>query len=92
MVLNFLWLQSNRDAFPGVNRRILVFMITAGNKKGKTTAQRIVQWENSWVSQRVIPERKNRAACNESWMNEEDILFAAREFIKTQGEGKLLKR
>lgn len=89
LVLNFLWIQQQREGFPGLDRRGLARVVAVSNMKGGKTAQMIVHWERSWVEQRIIPERKSRdTKYNASWMNEEDIACAARDFARSQREGK----
>jgi hypothetical protein len=89
LVLNFLWIQQRRKDFPGLTRRLLAQTVAVSNNRGTTTARMIVKWERSWVQQRTIPERKSRdIKYNVSWMNEEDIACAARDFARSQGEGK----
>ena len=89
LVLNFLWIQQQRKNFPGLNRRRLAETVAASNKRGSKTARKIIQWEKSWVEQRTIPERKSKnMTCSTSWMNEEDIACAARDFARSQREGK----
>jgi hypothetical protein len=89
LVLAFIWIQEHRDEYPGATRRDLAQMIARANNKGEKSARRIVQWENSWVAQRIIPKRKKQSNnSNYSWMHEEEICCAVRDFARSQGEGK----
>jgi hypothetical protein len=52
--------------------------------------RKIVQWEKSWIKDRTIPESKaGKHKHNISWMDDEGLLSAVQEFIKSQGESQL---
>jgi hypothetical protein len=58
--------------------------------KGGHTVRKIVQWEKSWIKDRTIPESKaGKHKHNISWMDDEGLLSAVQEFIKSQGESQL---
>jgi hypothetical protein len=89
LVLNFLWIQDQRQSFANATRKELARIVAASHNRRTETARRIVQWEKSWVEQRTIPQGKwGGEKWNASWMNEEDILCAVRDFARSQGEGK----
>ena len=90
MLLSFLWIRQKRENFPGVNLRDLARMVATNHNKGTGYARHLVIWEKSWTAHRVIPQRKSRkSSADVSWMNEEDIACATRDFVKTQGDSKL---
>jgi hypothetical protein len=92
LVLAFLWIQEHRHEYPGATRRDLAQMVARANNKGEKSARRIVQWEISWVARRIIPKRKTQGKKSSySWMHEEEICCAVRDFAKSQGEGKGLR-
>lgn len=91
MLLSFLWVRQKRENFPGVKLGDLARMVATNYNKGTGYARNLIIWERSWTENRSIPQRKSRkSSANVSWMNEEDISCAARDFVKTQGEGKFL--
>ena len=51
------------------------------------TARNIFRWENLWVSQREIPEGKERDDYD-SWMYDRDVNDAMRKFAGTQSDSK----
>jgi hypothetical protein len=90
MLLSFLWIRQKRENFPGVKLRELARMVATNHNKGTGYARNLVVWERSWTENRIIPQRQSRKSpASVSWMNEEDIACAARDFVKTQGDGKL---
>lgn len=52
--------------------------------RGYNTSRDIVQWENSWVDEREIPERKSREIYA-LWMDNEELKESIRDFARTQG-------
>jgi hypothetical protein len=89
LVLNFLWIQDQRQSFTKATRKELASIVAATHNRRGGTARRIMQWEKSWVGQRTIPQGNwGGKKWNVSWMNEEDILCAVRNFARSQGEGK----
>jgi hypothetical protein len=65
-------------------------MIATRYNRGSGYAHRLPQWERSWIETRFIPERKSCGNCSRvSWINEEDIVCAARDLAKSQGDGKM---
>jgi hypothetical protein len=89
MVLSFLELQQRKDESISANRRRGLATIVAKNYgRGTTTGRKIVQWEKSWIESRTIPEGKAGGKQHGvSWMDDEEILLATQQFIKSQGEG-----
>ena len=88
MVQSFLWIQQRKHEFPDSSRRGLARVVAKNNGKGGHTAQKIVQWEKSWVKTRAIPESKaGKHRHHISWMDDEEILLALRSFINRKGEG-----
>ena len=55
--------------------------------QGHPTSRSIVQQENSQVHTRKNPERKERSD-GETWMYDEDVNDAIKEFAKAQGDNK----
>ena len=55
--------------------------------RGTFTAQNIVRWENLWVGQQEIPERKERDDYD-LWMYDGDLNDAMMKFAATQGDSK----
>ncbi|KAN0083545.1 hypothetical protein V8E54_002633 [Elaphomyces granulatus] len=87
MVLSFLWLQQRRDQFPGKTRRELGSITANSFGRGLHTGKMIVKWTNSWVRHREIPNTNaGRHMHNFTWMDDEDVVFAARNFCRQQGE------
>lgn len=85
MVQQFLQIQLKSQ--PSQSRRELSLTISRAFGRGHHTSRSIVQWENSWVHTREIPERKERSD-GESWMYDEDVNNAIKEFTKAQGDSK----
>jgi hypothetical protein len=91
MVASFLMLQQRKNEFQGCSRRELSAIVAKSYGKGAHSALKIVRWERSWVEHRTIPESaagKHRQ--NMSWMNDEEVLLAVQQFVKSQGEGHFL--
>jgi hypothetical protein len=89
MVLSFLWLQQRRDQFPGKTRRELGSITANSFGRGLHTGKMIVKWTNSWVRHREIPNTNaGRHMHNFTWMDDEDVVFAARNFCRQQGESE----
>lgn len=90
MLLSYFWIQQERERFPGVKLKELAQMVAKSYNKGSGYARHLPQWEKSWIENRFIPERKSCGNCgNVSWMNEEDVACATRDFAKSQGESKM---
>jgi hypothetical protein len=88
MVASFLMLQQRKNEFQGCSRRELSAIVAKSYGKRTHSGLKIVQWERSWVEHRTIPESKaGKHKQNISWMNDEEVLLAVQQFVKTQGEG-----
>ena len=85
MVQQFL--QTQLKTQPSQTRRDLSLTIFRAFDRGHHTARNIVQWEKSWVHTREIPERKKRSD-GKSWMYDENINNAIKEFARAQGDSK----
>jgi hypothetical protein len=49
----------------------------------------IIKWANSWVRDQEIPNtHAGHHKHNFSWMDDEDVVFAVRSFIRQQGESE----
>lgn len=53
--------------------------------RGQETSWNIIRWENSWIDERFIPEKKHYRD-HESWMDDEDLLGSVQNFAKQQGD------
>ena len=89
MVQSFLWIIQKRDQFPGTTERQLAYMVARSFNRGNHTSKKIIQWTNSWVNKGIIPKTQSgQHKHNFSWMDDEDVELAVREFICQQGESK----
>jgi hypothetical protein len=88
MVRSFLWMQEQKDKLPKKDRRGIAEMVAASFNRRSWTGRKIVRWERHWMKNRTIPESKagKHRACL-SWLEDEGVLCAVRDFAKTQGEG-----
>ena len=51
--------------------------------------RKIIQWERSWVKQRVIPNTKAENKRGDlSWMEDEDLVLSIKDWAKKTGESK----
>ena len=85
MVQQFLHTQLKNQS--SQSRIDLALTVSRRFDQGFHTARSIVQWEKSWVEEREIPQRKDRND-GDSWMYNEDVNDAIKEFAKTQGDSK----
>jgi hypothetical protein len=91
MVLSFLWLLRRRDQFPGKSQRELGYITAHSFGRGTHTGKLIVNWTDSWVRRQEIPNtNRGRNKHNFSWMDDEDVVFAARGFCGQQGESEYI--
>jgi len=89
MVQSFLWLQLRRHQFPGKTQRELACITAHSFKRGYHTGRMIIKWAKSWVHERKIPNTSaGRNKHNFTWMDDEDLMFAVRSFIRQEGESK----
>ena len=85
MAQQFLQIQlKNR---PSSTRRSLSLIVAQSFGRGYNTARNIVRWENSWVDEREIPERKS-PKIYASWMDDEELKESIRDFACTQGDSR----
>ena len=92
MVASFLMLQQRKHEFQDCSRRALAVIVAKNYGKGAHSGLKIVRWEKSWVEHRTIPESKaGKHKHNISWMDDEEVLLAVQQFVKTQGEGQFEK-
>ena len=80
---------NKQDQFPDKTQRQLACTTALSFNRGSHTGRKIVQWTNSWVNEGVIPRtHSGRHKHNFSWMDDEEVELAVREFIRQQGESK----
>lgn len=85
MVKSFLSIQKKSSS--GQTRKELALAVAATFGKGKATAENIIKWEKSWVGFETIPARK-KVEEYASWLTDEDVVMAVREFVRKQGDSK----
>lgn len=85
MVQQFL--QTQLTSQPSQTRRDLSLTVSRAFGRGHHTARSVVQWENSWVNIREIPEIKERED-GDSWLYDKNVNDAIRKFAKIQGDNK----
>lgn len=83
MVKRFL--SAQRTDTTGQTRKRLALLVAGTFEKGRTTAENIIRWKKSWVEYGIIPSRK-AVEGYESWMTDEDVVMAVREFVHKQGD------
>ena len=89
MVRSFFYLQQQKDTLQLNRRRDIAVMAAANFKRGKATGKKIVRWEREWLKHRRIPESKaGKHSAGMSWLEDEGVLCAVREFAVSLGEGK----
>ena len=89
MVRGFFYLQQQKDTLQLSRRRDVAAVAAANFKRGKATGKKIVRWEIEWLKHRRIPESKSgKHSAGMSWLEDEGVLCAVREFAVSQGEGK----
>ena len=79
--------QAKKKKLLGQTRRDLAILVASTFNKGQTTARNIVRWQKSWVDDNEIPRRKE-AKNYDSWMSDEDVTMAVRDFARKQGDSK----
>jgi hypothetical protein len=85
-------LQQRKHEFQDYGWRELSAIVVRSYRKRSHSGLKIVQWEKSWVEHRTIPESKaGKHKQDISWMNDEEVLLAVQQFVKTQGEGQFKK-
>jgi hypothetical protein len=89
MVQSFLWLQLRHYQFRGKTQRELACITAHSFKRGLHTGRMIIKWTKSWVHDQKIPNtHAGRHKHHFTWMDDEDIVFAVRGFIRQQGESE----
>jgi hypothetical protein len=89
MVQSFLWLQLRRHQFLGKTQRELAYITAHSFKRGFHTGKMIISWAKSWIHERKIPNTNaGRNKHNFTWMDDEELVFAVRGFIRQQGESE----
>jgi hypothetical protein len=92
MVESFLMLQERKHEFQDCSRRELAAIVAKNYGRGAHSGLKIVRWERSWIEHRTIPESKaGKHRHNISWMDDEEVLLALQQFVKSQGEGQFEK-
>lgn len=83
MVQQFLTIQEITQ--PSQPRKVLSLNIARCFGRSHGTAKNIVRWENSWVNNREVPQRKERNDY-ESWMDDESLRESMRDFARKLGD------
>lgn len=85
MVQQFLQMQlgSQRNG----TRRVLSLSVAQCFGRGHTTARNIVQWETSWVNNRIMPKRQDQNGYS-LWMDDEELKESIRHFARMEGDSK----
>ena len=81
------FIQSQLKSQPRPTRQSLSLSVTQNFGQGSPTTQNNVWWENIWVDNREIPERRCRDN-HDTWMNDPDLNNAMRKFAITQDDSK----
>ncbi|KAF8458748.1 hypothetical protein BDZ91DRAFT_800171 [Kalaharituber pfeilii] len=72
---------------PDAARKELSLCIAEAFSRGENTARRIHIWEKSWITSRYIKVgMRGKYAKVSSWLNDEGVLLAIREYITSVGE------
>jgi hypothetical protein len=89
MVQSFLWLLSRRHQFPNKTQRELACITAHSFKRGLNTGRMIIKWTKSWIQHREIPDtHAGHHKHKFTWMDDEDVVIAVRDFIQHQGESE----
>jgi hypothetical protein len=88
MVRNFMYLQKYHENVPGKTRGELAKAVAASFDRRQHTTKKL-QWEKAWIDTRILPESKaGKHKARLSWLDDEGILCAIQNFVKSQGEGE----
>ncbi|KAI1007215.1 hypothetical protein K3495_g998 [Podosphaera aphanis] len=72
----------------GASREDISLTVAKTLNKGRYFADRIRQWEHSWIEERQIAEsRGGKNSKRLSWLNDEGVQLAVREWCSVAGEG-----
>jgi hypothetical protein len=86
-VLRLLYYQKTRKHEE--TRKDMALKVARCFNRGKWFAERLVSWENSWRKSRTIP--KGKQGCFQkvkSWLTDEGVELAVREYLSGAGESK----
>ena len=87
MVKSFLYLQQN-DSYLKESRKLMASIVAATFNRHGHVARKLLRWEKSWIDSRNIPKTKaGKHRAGLSWLEDEGVLCAVRDFVKTEGEG-----
>jgi hypothetical protein len=88
MVKSFLYLQQNSNYLKEVRKKMATTVAATFNRHGHV-ARKLLHWEKSWIDSRAIPKGKaGKHRAGLSWLEDEGILCAVRDFAKAEGEGE----
>lgn len=86
-VLAFLYIQQSKRL--GETRSQLAYSVARCFNRGWYFARRIITWELTWIKERMIEEGKRGCFSKvRSWLNDEGVQLAVREWISGAGERK----
>ena len=87
-VLGFLKIQMSRSK--GETREQMALHIARSHGRGSYFARKIIAWECSWLRSRDIEEgRKGCCSKTKSWLNDEGVQLAVREWLAGATEDEL---
>jgi hypothetical protein len=88
MVRSFLYLQQNGNYLKESRKQMANTVAATFNRNGHVV-RKLLQWEKCWMDSRTIPKSKaGKHKAGLSWLEDEGILCAVRDFVKTEGESK----
>lgn len=88
MVKNFLCLQQNNCYLEKTRKQMAKTVAATFNRHGHV-ARKLLQLEKTWVDSRTLPKSKaGKHKASLSWLEDEAVLCAVRDFAKTEGEGE----
>lgn len=91
MVLGLLRIQKHKKKYPGIDCRGLATIVANVDDWGESTDRSMIQWKNSWVQSRVIPESQaGKNTHTFSWMDDEDLILDIRVFTKKSRESMII--
>jgi len=87
-VLGFLKMQLSRQ--DGETREQMALSVARSHGRGLYFARKIVAWERTWLQSRMIEEgRKGCYTKSRSWLNDEGVQLAVREWLSGAKEAEL---
>jgi hypothetical protein len=88
-VLRFLYCQKTRQKTD--TRQSMALQVARCFNRGRWFAERLVSWELSWKKDRTIPTGKQGCFQKvKSWLTDEGVELAVREYLSGAGESKWL--